>query len=236
MTDNCGAVLATTVRQAARSARLARSRCFGGSVFCDVAETGEDFGIRREYSKVEFTTDRSDREGGLRDRLSISIDSLYRYVYVRLGGDSAAADEVLQQTALVALDHANAPDEPEAQGPWLRGIARNLIRRHWRVSGPGEGGRLSADAKAAWSLLSRVESDDSPHDLVIKKEERDQLFYSIASLPSEDQWLIYAFYRHGRTRAEIAADLGTTPKAVQSRLYRVRSRLRAMLANIEDVT
>ena len=236
MTDNRGAILETTVRRAARSDGSLNRAASAGPFSATSQKIREGCGIRREYSTIGFTTDGSDRRGRLRDLLSINIDALYRYVYVRLGGDSAAADEVLQQTALVALDHANAPAEPEAQALWLRGIARNLIRRHWRVSGPGEGGRLNADAKAAWSLLSRIESDQSPDDLVIKKEEQDQLVYSIASLPSEDQWLIYAFYRHGRTRAEIAEELGTTPKAVQSRLYRVRSRLRAMLANIEDVT
>ena len=44
-----------------------------------------------------------------------------------------------------------------------------------------------------------------------------------------DQDLFYAFYRSGRSHACIATELGTTTKSVESRLYRLRTRLRAAL-------
>jgi DNA-directed RNA polymerase specialized sigma24 family protein len=42
-----------------------------------------------------------------------------------------------------------------------------------------------------------------------------------------DQDLFYAFYREGRSHAALAAELGTTPKGVEARLYRMRSKLRS---------
>ncbi len=162
----------------------------------------------------------------LRAWLPRGLDALYRYIYVRIGFDKASADDVLQQTIFEALRHRDAPREPAAQEWWLRGIARNLMRRHWRQARRNAGcvpidGNGGADAVLA--SLSRAD-DHAAHE-----EARCQLLGAISSLSADEQWLLYEFYRHGRTRAEIGQMLGVTAKSVQSKLYRLRQRLRDRL-------
>jgi RNA polymerase sigma-70 factor (ECF subfamily) len=64
----------------------------------------------------------------------------------------------------------------------------------------------------------------------MRSELQDQLLSAMAELPQDDQWLLYLFYRHSRTRGEIAAELGVTEKSVETRLYRARGRLRELLS------
>lgn len=172
---------------------------------------------------------------GLRRLLGEGLDALYRYILVRVGSDAHAAEDVLQQTALVALTHARAPEKAEEQEGWLRGIAKNLLLRHWRLTRRDGAVQSPSNSKLARELLQRLSSPEPVERPLLREELRDQLLRAVAELPHEDQALLYAFYRQGKSRAQIAAELGTTDKSVESRLYRVRGRLREILGNGEPV-
>jgi RNA polymerase sigma-70 factor (ECF subfamily) len=165
----------------------------------------------------------------LRDLLSTGCDALYRYIFYRIGADRSAAEDVLQQTVTVALGHTGLPNTREQQEGWLRGVAKNLIRRHWRLLKREPMMESDAIAGDGSSLVSATSDDLRPESVAIKRESIDQLMLAVSDLAADDQWLIYEFYRHGRTRSQIAQSLGTTEKSVQSRLYRLRLRLREKL-------
>jgi RNA polymerase sigma-70 factor (ECF subfamily) len=160
-------------------------------------------------------------------------DALYRFILVRTGMDRDASDDLLQQTCYEAARHPSPPRSPDDCEAWLRGIARNLVRRRWRtlrragkrvpMEDPEEGGRL-ADA---------LESGPLPEQVLIRKETIEQLMLAVTSLPAADQELVFAFYFHGRSQADLAGELGVSEKAVESRLYRARSRLRTILRSPE---
>lgn len=169
----------------------------------------------------------------LRETLIDGLDSLYRFILVRTGMDAQSAADVLQQTALVALDHDGVPTEPSAREGWLRGIARNLIRRHWRLASRSNGVSRNGAMRATLETMLAERSSPGPDDALLQKDAQDHLLFAIASLCHEDQRLLYDFYRHGKTRAEIAERLGVTPKSVEARLYRMRARLREMMMNAD---
>ena len=160
------------------------------------------------------------------------LDALYRFIYFRIGADSAAAEDVLQETARIALAHDAAPDGADDQEGWLRGIARNLIRRHWRTARRSV---ESIDAVNGGNSHPQVADVHRPDAAAIQRETMDRLMFAVSALPSEDQRILYAFYKHGRTRAQIAESLGVTEKSVQSRLYRLRTRLRERLESPEGI-
>jgi RNA polymerase sigma-70 factor (ECF subfamily) len=171
-------------------------------------------------------------EGAARDALrrllSDGIDALYRYVYSRVGCDPVVAEDVLQQTVCAALENPRTPPAGEQQEWWVRGIAKNMVRRHWRSVQRDSGlGRIGMARR--WLLDDGPPSDGEP----IKKEVMEQLLLAVSDLGADDQWLLYAFYRHGWSRAEIAEELGTSVKGVESRLYRLRGRLRERLDQTE---
>lgn len=165
----------------------------------------------------------------VRDALLSQLDALYRFILVRVGCDEAAAEDLLQQTAETALradeGTLGAVESPEG---WLRGVARNLVRRHWRDAAQRNGHARPAP-DAGRRALAALESG-CPADALALAELRVALLWAVASLPAADQWLLYAVYRHGRPHDDIAGELGCSPKAVEMRLYRTRSRLREALA------
>ncbi len=149
-------------------------------------------------------------------------------MYARVGCDPIAAEDVLQQTVCAALESPRTPPAGEQQEWWLRGIARNFVRRHWR-SVQRDAGLTRVVQARRWLLDDGPPSDGEP----IKKEVMEQLLFAVSALSADDQWLLYAFYRHGWSRNEIAGELGTSVKGVESRLYRLRGRLREQLDRSE---
>lgn len=168
-------------------------------------------------------------QDALRDLLATGCDALYRYIFYRIGSDSSAAEEVLQQTVEVALSHAGLPSTKAEQEGWLRGVAKNLIRRHWRVSKRDAITQPASTNGNGSALLTAISDEMRPDSKAMKRESIDQLMLAVSDLAMDDQWLLYEFYRHGRTRSQIAKSLGVTEKSVQSRLYRLRLRLREKL-------
>jgi RNA polymerase sigma-70 factor (ECF subfamily) len=78
-----------------------------------------------------------------------------------------------------------------------------------------------------------MESRPLPDESLIKSEFIEQLLLAVTSLPADVQRLVFAFYFEGRSYAGIAEELGMTAKSVETRLYRARGRLRAILRDIE---
>lgn len=189
---------------------------------------------QREDAAIPETGVNSLRSNGsnheaLRDLLATGCDALYRYIYYRIGSDRAAAEEVLQQTVEVALGHKGLPNTKAEQEGWLRGVAKNLIRRHWRISKREAITQPASTNGNGSALLTAISDEMRPDSKAMKRESIDQLMLAVSDLATDDQWLLYEFYRHGRTRSQIAQSLGVTEKSVQSRLYRLRLRLREKL-------
>lgn len=169
----------------------------------------------------------------LRRVFSARCDAIYAFIVVRVGGDRDAADDLLQQTCYEAARKRRVPEPDDACEAWLFGIARNLVRRHWRTQkrrgillplGDHETGRNVAEKMQAGALSAESINDSK---LVT------QLMLAITSLPASDQQLIFAFYFDGRSQQQIAEQQDTTAKSIEARLYRLRSRLRDKLQSLE---
>jgi RNA polymerase sigma-70 factor (ECF subfamily) len=160
-------------------------------------------------------------------------EALYRFILFRVGGDRDVADDLLQQTCYEAARHRRPPVESGECEAWLRGIARNLIRRHWRRSKRHAGVVSLENAALATQLADDLEARPLPSDALVKEESITQLLLAVTSLSAADQGLIFAFYFDGRGQADIARKMGATEKSVESRLFRARARLRAALRNAE---
>jgi RNA polymerase sigma-70 factor (ECF subfamily) len=134
------------------------------------------------------------------------------------------ADELASQVFLVAFDSRAKydPARPDA-GPWLFGIATNLLRNHHRQ----EQRQLRAYARAGAS-----EDSDPLHGVESRVDAsrlRPQLTALLAALPREESepLLLYAWAELSYEEISDALDLpvGT----IKSRLSRVRGRIREQL-------
>lgn len=161
------------------------------------------------------------------DRCSRAI---YRYIAVRVR-DAHLADDLMQQLWLQArTSGASVPDHEREF--WLRGIAKNLVRTHWRRQARRPASRPLADPGLAAELAGRLGTKELPPETLERKEIRDQLLLAITELDSADQELIVEHYFHSRSQVELAAERGLSPRGIEGRLYRARQALREKLRNL----
>jgi RNA polymerase sigma factor (sigma-70 family) len=157
--------------------------------------------------------------------------ALYRYIVVRVGGDAHLADDLMQQLWLQARTSRTAVPEDQ-QEFWLRGIARNLVRTHWRKQRRRPPSVPLADPALAAELAERLVSAELPVEILERKEVRHQLLLAITELDSHEQELIVEHYFHECAQAELGRRLGLSPRAVEGRLYRARRALNEKLKRL----
>ena len=160
--------------------------------------------------------------------------ALYRYVVVRVGGDEALADDCMQQTCLEAARSKRVPAREELES-WLRGVARNVIRRHWRRAKLTPKSIATADRTTSRMIADAIDRGPLPPEWLVQKEVRDQLLLAITELMASEQDVVYRFYFAGESYRQLAEAYGVSIRSIEGRLYRARAELRRKLAHLVDV-
>ena len=141
---------------------------------------------------------------------------LYAYVLWRCGGLRDLADELVQETWLTAVRRVRDFDPDKASfAAWLRGIAANLLRNHFRR----ERRRAARPLDAAGPLAAPGEDDS--------RERAERVARALAELPEHYEVVLRAKYLDRDPVARIAAARGESVKAVESLLGRARQAFRA---------
>ena len=141
--------------------------------------------------------------------------ALWRYA-VRLTGDPARAEDVVQETLLRAWQHPEVSEDAERSArAWLFTVARNMIideRRSARF-------RKERD-----SLDTGTTPEQAGPDEVNAALDRLLMGDALAQLSADHRAVIRRSYYLGWTTAQIAADLQIAEGTVKSRLhYAVRA-------------
>ncbi|MFN0135380.1 MAG: RNA polymerase sigma factor [Phycisphaerae bacterium] len=159
---------------------------------------------------------------------------LYRYVVVRLDHDHAAADDLMQQLWLeISRDAGSGISAAGDAEAWMRGVARNLVRRYWRtLTRPGRG-RPMADAAIAAELAEVLDREELPSEFLQRSETREQILLALTLLPADDQDLLIRTHFRGERQDDIARELNITVRAVEGRLYRARRAMRDLLSHLD---
>lgn len=149
-------------------------------------------------------------------------DRLFRYLIVVTRGDEEVTQEAMQQTMLRVVRHIRRFDDEDVFWSWLTRLARSAATDHTRKKG-----RYFAFLARFFSHqdAQKEHSANATEDPSLL----DRLEELLPSLSTEDADLVERKYYLGETSRVIAEQLGTTEKAIESRLVRVRSRLREML-------
>jgi len=158
-----------------------------------------------------------------------TADGLYRFILIRVMGRRDVADDLLQQTCCVVADGRKKFSDDDACEAWMRGVARNLIKAHWRQVKKTNGWIDLDDAEQSRRLLRELESQVWPQDELVREETVTRLLHAVTALPAAQQQLVFDFYFAGRSQSDLSEELGVSTKSVESRLYRIRGRLRAIL-------
>lgn len=167
------------------------------------------------------------------DRLAdAALGPLYRFCFYRIGRDRHLCEEVVQETLVRALADLEKY-EPERSGgnifPWLTGLARNELHRalaHERNAASLEmfWKRMDDDLR---KLYGEIESAPLGDELLRRAETREMVGATMSQLPDHYRQALEAKYVLGQSVREIAAQLATTEKAIESQLTRARQAFRA---------
>ena len=152
---------------------------------------------------------------------------LVAYLQRHLQNEADALD--LAQETFVRLYQHRARYRPGARfSTWMFQIALNLCRDHARKRARRRTDSLEAAPPALLAALASAEA--APDAAARAAEERAAVRAALAALPDELREAVVLAEYQDLPHAEIAAILGCTPKAVESRLHRAREKLRASLA------
>ena len=145
---------------------------------------------------------------------------LYRYLLVCSRGQEHLAQEVLQETLIRLTQRMQAFDCPVDLWNWIRCMARNLLIDHLR--------------KVKRRPLPHSLNDDI--DVLQKHTERndldiwiEHLDHCLNQLDPMESSLIQGKYLDNKSYALLAREKGLTPKAVESRLARIRQKLKSLM-------
>lgn len=151
------------------------------------------------------------------------LDALYEFVHYRVGGDRAAAEDVVQDTMLVALERLTAFDGRSSLHTWLCGIAKNKIRsaRRARRTVSMEDLLERADPEID-ALLAAIEREPLPDWVLERQETQDLVGATLSSLSPEHRRALVDKYIDGLSVPEMASREGKGTKATESTLHRAR--------------
>jgi len=153
------------------------------------------------------------------------IDSVRAFLLASLR-DAVAAEDVLQETFLVAWRILDRYDRKLPFGPWVRGIAGKLLLNHRRKLGRSRLHYCDAD------MLQGI--DEGFRQFALQKgdtfdEKLDALRDCLQRLTGDQREAIRLHYEHGLHCKEIAERLGIGLEAVKKHLQRGRAGLQRCL-------
>jgi RNA polymerase sigma-70 factor (ECF subfamily) len=171
--------------------------------------------------------------------LELIYDRHRRGVYslaLRLLGETAAAEEVVQETFLKLWRHPAAYQPSRGRLlPWLLGVAhhhavdvlrrRQLEQRHRVVASVSSNGDAVDEALENRGLIS---NEEDPQVSAGAFDQRDALGRALAQLPIEQRMPLELAYYQGLTQFEVAQLLGVP-------LGTIKTRMRLGLAQLRKV-
>ena len=150
------------------------------------------------------------------------FDRLSRYLLVVTGGDEEAAREALQGTLVRMVRHVRVFPDDAVFWSWLTVLARSALSDQTRKRR-----RYLAflDRFTRHSSVEQTLEEPDPAD----EELRALLDRNLAALPFDERDLLERKYFARESVRQIAEELHETEKAVESRLGRIRRKLKAAL-------
>ncbi|MBK9578175.1 MAG: sigma-70 family RNA polymerase sigma factor [Fibrobacterota bacterium] len=144
--------------------------------------------------------------------------------------DPGLASEIVQRAFVRAWERLSDLAEDAAFGGWLRRIAVNLVRDHWRRE------KLTVEVPDDDDPQALADSQPDPEALWESHWEALQLRQAISELPPAFREAVVLHYLDDLPVEEVSRILDVPRGTVLSRLSRGRARLRLSLAAIREVT
>jgi RNA polymerase sigma-70 factor (ECF subfamily) len=172
-----------------------------------------------------YTIETADSTSGTLDGLySDYRERLVRFVTPKVGGDSNAAEDIVQEAfaaAIVSLAGFGARSSPYT---WLCSIAQHKVADYYRKRSPSDIETSTIDPDMCTDS-SEDDTSSSVEQWFEALETRDMVQHAIERLPYPYGVVLRLKYFDGLSVAEIGKELGRTSKAIEGLLARARQAL-----------
>ena len=170
-----------------------------------------------EHELINMLLQRNDKALPL---LELHYGPLIRYIIAPILSDQRDRDEVFSDIVLRVWDRIDQFDsEHGTWANWLSVISRNAAID-----------RLRKTAPATSEVTEEIPAPDAdPEQQLIRKERQQALSKATRGLTYEEQAIFYRKYYYRQPTSQIASEYGTTERAIEGKLYRIKKKLRKVL-------
>ena len=172
---------------------------------------------RQTQSACQATDQAADPPLEIRQLVLDHYQAVYRYAF-RLTGSEADAEDITQQTFLLAHRKLHQVREANKATGWLFAVLRSCYLKSHRRRRPISAGQLELDVH-----------DIPDRDVQEQDIDRELLQHALDELTEDSRIVLVLFYFEQLTYKEIAEQLGVAIGTVMSRLSRGKARLRERL-------
>jgi RNA polymerase sigma factor (sigma-70 family) len=158
------------------------------------------------------------------DAIHAAFNSRVFGFLARLARSRDVAEDLLEETWLRFVTHADQLRADTRLGPWLFTVARNVHVTWCRTRA------VERRAAAAFDLWPAESAAESPFDHAAGSELGRRIERALASLSVDAREVLLLVGVEGMTPSEAAAVCGVTPEAMRQRLKRARALLAERLA------
>ena len=169
-------------------------------------------------------------DAALNDLMERHAEPIFHF-FCRMTGDVEDANDLAQETFVRIFKARDTYRTEHRFSTWLFTIAANLARNQfrWRSRHPNVS-LETEDAETEQSLGSTLPANSpAPNEEALASERSEAVRVAVNNLPEDLREAIVLCEWEEHSVAEAAKILETTPKAVESRLYRARQILRERL-------
>ena len=180
---------------------------------------------RREQRLVEAAS--RGEESAIEALYRTHFDTIYRYVFLRLGSPGAAEDVTSQVFLGMLRGLGRYHDEGRPFVAWLYGMARKQVAFYQRSQSRAPG---AVDLDAAEELVAQ---SAGPHASAEERELRVAITQALGKVPEGQREVIMMRYILSLSIAETAAIIGRTEGAVKQLQLRGLATLKTLLRHEE---
>jgi len=164
----------------------------------------------------------------LRSFYELTVDGVYAFVFYRVGKDAALAEDVVQETFLIALEKTR--DFEASRGSlrgWVCQLSRNVVRTQLRHRNRmQELDMWDRVDRALVDALERMERETLVDEVIAREETRDLVHLAMGHISEAYRVVLQRKYLDGKSLSELSLELGVSEDAVKSLLARARRAFR----------
>jgi len=154
------------------------------------------------------------------------FEKIRRFAYFHTG-DAHLADDLASEVFSQALESIGKfTDRGGTIGPWLFGIARNVVAAHFRSTG--------ARPTVPLDETARAPDSDCPEERALLKLSHEELYQALLALPDEQRTIVVLRFIEGYDVKTVARVLDKRPGAVRTQQHRAIMSLRKQFAGKEE--